>query len=68
MIESKAWYLSRTVWASIVAVLLSVAGLAGVAVDAINPEGMVDALLQAATAIAGIVAVLGRLTATRRIG
>lgn len=68
MIDHKAWYLSRTVWASLVTILLSVAGLVGVGIDAINPEGLTDALLQLATAVAGIVAVAGRLAATRKIG
>jgi hypothetical protein len=47
--------------------LLSLAGLVGVSVEMINPEGLADSLLQAATAIAGIVAVMGRLAATRKI-
>lgn len=68
MTDTKAWYLSRTVWASLVTILLSIAGLVGVGVDAINPEGLADAFLQAATAIAGIIAVAGRLAATRKIG
>ncbi len=68
MIETKSWYLSRTVWASVVGIILSVAGLVGVGIEAINPEGLTDAFLQAATAIAGIIAVIGRLAATRKIG
>jgi hypothetical protein len=67
MTDTKSWYLSRTVWASVVTILLSVAGLVGVSIDAINPEGLTDALLQAATVIAGIVAIVGRLAATRKI-
>lgn len=68
MIDTKHWYLSRTVWASLVAILLSVAGLVGVGVEAIDPEGLADALLQAATAIAAIIAVIGRFVATKKIG
>lgn len=68
MTDQKAWYLSRTVWASLVTILLSMAGLVGVGIDAINPEGLTDALLQVATAVAGIIAVAGRLAATRKIG
>jgi hypothetical protein len=67
MTDIKPWYLSRTVWASVVTILLSVAGLVGVGVEAINPEGLTDALLQGATAIAGIIALIGRLAATRKI-
>ena len=68
MTDTKPWYLSRTVWASVVGIILSVAGLVGVGIDAINPEGLTDAFLQAAAAIAGIIAVIGRLAATRKIG
>lgn len=67
MNDTKPWYLSRTVWASVVGILLSLAGLVGVSVEMVNPEGLTDALLQAAAAIAGIVAVIGRLAATRKI-
>lgn len=68
MSDTKPWYLSRTVWASVVGIILSLAGLVGVGIEAINPEGLTDALLQAATAIAGIIAVAGRLAASRKIG
>lgn len=67
MADAKPWYLSRTVWASVATIMLSIAGLVGVGIDAIDPEGLTDALLQAATAIAGIFAVIGRLAATRKI-
>lgn len=68
MAELKPWYLSRTVWAALVTILLSIAGLVGVGVEAIDPEGLAEAFLQAATAIAGIVAFAGRIVATRKIG
>jgi hypothetical protein len=64
----KPWYLSRTIWASIVAVSTGVAGLTGFPVDGLDNEAMVDHLLQAVGAISGVIAILGRLSAKRRIG
>ncbi len=67
MISDKPWYLSRTVWAGLVALFLSVAGLFGVATDVIDQGNLTDVLLQLATAIAGIVTIIGRIGATSRI-
>lgn len=68
MIDTKPWYLSRTIWASLVAISLSVAGAFGVGTDMIDAAGLTDALLQAATGFAAIVALFGRLSASRKIG
>ena len=68
MIDTKPWYLSRTIWASLVAIGLSIAGALGVSVDAIDGAGLPDALLQAATGIAALFALFGRLSASRKIG
>ena len=67
MNENKPWYLSRTIWASLVTVGLAVAGMAGIAVDDADGSGLADTLVQGATAIAGLVAILGRLRARGRI-
>lgn len=66
MTDSKPWYLSRTVWAAIVTIVAAVLGLFGQ--DELDQAATAEALLQAATAIAGVVALLGRLVATTRIG
>ncbi|MBS3650791.1 hypothetical protein KEU06_19450 [Pseudaminobacter sp. 19-2017] len=68
MTSVKPWYSSRTVWAAIVTVLMALCGLFGVPLDGFHESEMADALLQAATAIAGIVALIGRLVAKSRIG
>jgi hypothetical protein len=65
---SKPWYLSRTVWAAIVTILTALLGLFGISTDGFDDTALVVTLLQAATAIAGIVALLGRLSARARIG
>lgn len=68
MIDSKPWYVSRTIWAAIISVLATIAAALGVPVDAAAREGLAEALLQIVSAAAGLAAIVGRLTATRRIG
>jgi hypothetical protein len=65
--DAKPWYLSRTIWASLVTVFLAVAGLAGITVDGIDNSLLTDTVLQAVTAICGLVAIFGRLAARDKI-
>lgn len=67
MDTEKSWYLSRTVWAGLVTLCLPIASAFGVATDVINQGALTDVVLQLATAIAGIVTVIGRVGATSRI-
>lgn len=67
MINSKPWYLSRTIWASLVTIVTGVAGLTGLPVDGIDNAALTETLLQAITALSGIVAILGRIGATAAI-
>lgn len=68
MENSKPWYLSRTVWASLVTVAAAVGGLMGMSIGASDQALMSEALLQIVTAVGGIIAVFGRLSATDKIG
>ena len=68
MTISKPWYLSRTIWASIVTILTGTAGLTGIPVDGFDSSALTDTVLQAVSAISGLVAVFGRLSARERIG
>ncbi|MHA6645618.1 hypothetical protein [Mesorhizobium sp. A623] len=68
MTTSKPWYLSRTIWASIVTVLTGAAGLTGLPIDGLDSSALTDALLQAISAVSGLIAVFGRLSAKHRIG
>lgn len=68
MITTKPWYLSRTIWASIVTILTGAAGLMGLPLDGLDGSALTDTLLQAVSAISGLVAVFGRLSAKERIG
>ncbi len=68
MIATKPWYLSRTIWASAVAVLTGAAGAAGLPLDAADGTLITDTFLQGVSAFAGLIAIIGRLSAKDRIG
>ncbi|WP_306118123.1 MULTISPECIES: hypothetical protein [unclassified Roseitalea] len=68
MPDTKPWYLSRTIWAAIVSVIATAAAALGVPIDAVARQGLAEAALQLVSAGAGIIAIIGRVTASRRIG
>lgn len=68
MESSKPWYLSRTVWASLVTVAAALGGLMGMSIASSDQALMTEAVLQIVTAVGGVIAVLGRLSATEKIG
>lgn len=68
MTTSKPWYLSRTIWASMITVLTGAAGLAGLPIDGLDGQALTDTLLQVISAASGLVAIFGRLSAKERIG
>lgn len=68
MTESKPWYLSRTIWASLITILTAAGSMVGLPLAGIDNSALTDTLLQAITAISGLVAIFGRLSATSRIG
>ena len=63
----KPWYLSKTVWGSVVAILAALAGLFDVDLDAAAQAHAVEMIVQAIGALGGLVALVGRFRATRRI-
>jgi hypothetical protein len=68
MTNSKPWYLSRTIWASLITIVTAAAGILGLPVAGLDNAALADTLLQAITAISGLVAIFGRLGASSRIG
>lgn len=64
----KSFLASKTIWGAVIAVLPAVAGLFGYTVtggDATDAAGHANAIV---TAIGGLLAIYGRVTATKRIG
>lgn len=68
MTDTKPWYLSRTIWASLVTIATALAGLIGLPIAGIDNTALTDAILQTVAAISGLVAIVGRIEASRRIG
>ena len=64
----KPWYLSRTIWASAIAVVATLANAFGFPLHAEDVSALPDVILQAVAAIAGVIAIVGRLSARSRIG
>lgn len=64
---TKPWYLSKTVWASLVTIGLSIAGMLGLPTGSIDQGSLADTLLQLVTAVSGAVAIFGRLAATTKL-
>ena len=67
MDEIKPWYLSRTVWASVVAILAGACGVVGVPSEVVADPELVDAILRVVAAVAAIVSLFGRLKAKSRL-
>lgn len=63
MVEEKPWYLSRTIWGSLVAVAAAIAGIGGISVGADAQSQIADAMVQAVGAAGALVAIYGRLVA-----
>ena len=68
MTETKPWYLSRTIWASLITIVTAAGGIFGIPLAGIDNSALTDTLLQAITAISGLVAIFGRLDAKSRVG
>ncbi len=67
MVDEKNWYESRTIWGALVAVLTSLAGGFGLNIDASVQGELADSIVQLVGALGAMVAVYGRLGATRVI-
>lgn len=67
MTTIKPWYLSKTIWAALVTILTSIAGLIGLPVALIDNGALADAIIQGITAIMGMIAIFGRVNAREKI-
>lgn len=68
MEQSKPWYRSRTIWASLVTVAAALAAIAGIPLAEADQALLTETILQTVTAVGGLVALVGRLVARSRIG
>lgn len=67
MIEEKPWYLSKTIWGSMVAVAAALSAALGLTIDTTTQKEIADVLIQLAGAGGAVLAIYGRLSATQVI-
>lgn len=68
MNSSKPWYLSKTIWASAVTIATALGAMMGLPSGVIDNGALTDTIIQAITAISGLIAIFGRVSAAKRIG
>ena len=64
----KHWYLSKTIIGGILALLAGISGLFGYALDAETQRSLVELVYSLSSTIGGIVAIIGRIKADRKVG
>lgn len=67
MEDVKAWYQSKAVWGGLIAVLAAIAGVFGYTIGGEDQAALVEAISAAAGVVGGIMAVWGRVKATKSI-
>ena len=67
MEEMKQWYLSKTVWGALIAILASLLPGMGIELGADARGQLEDNLVSLAGAVGGLIAIYGRLTAEKRL-
>jgi len=64
MIDEKPWYMSKTIWGSLVAVAAALASTAGFTIDGESQLAISEAILQVVVAAGALFSIYGRLSAT----
>ncbi|MBO0128288.1 hypothetical protein [Agrobacterium sp. OT33] len=67
MDNTKAWYQSRTIWGALIAVFAPLFSIAGLDLPAGLHGELAEGLVAVAGGIGGLIALYGRLSATRAI-
>ncbi|MBP1850896.1 hypothetical protein [Rhizobium halophytocola] len=68
MDTTKTWYTSRTVWGGLIAVAAPLLQLGGLDLDQGLQGDLADTAVTLAGAVGGLLAIWGRLAATKSIG
>jgi phage terminase large subunit-like protein len=66
--HERVWADAKTIWGALVSVAATLGAMFGLPVDAGGQAALTEAILQTVSAVAGIVAILGRVSASSRIG
>jgi hypothetical protein len=65
--DTKRWYLSKTVVSGLITFLVGAMGLMGYAVDPNDQKTVADAVLAVTTSLTGLTAIYGRVKATKTL-
>ena len=65
--NSKTWLQSKTIWGALIAIVASVASLAGVEIEAGEQAEILDGIISLVAAGGGILAIIGRIAARSRL-
>jgi hypothetical protein len=68
MEQTKGLLASKTVWGGILVVLAAIAGMFGYTITAEDQASLVSMIDNIVMAVGGLLAIWGRITATKRIG
>ncbi|SIQ49034.1 hypothetical protein SAMN05880561_103184 [Rhizobium sp. RU33A] len=68
MLEMKPWYQSKTVWGALIAIAAPLLGRAGLELGGNEQAEIAEALTTLAGTVGGLLALYGRLTATKGVG
>ncbi len=68
MLDVKQWYQSKTVWGAMIAMAAPLLKHVGVEMGLAEQADLADALATLAGALGGVLAIYGRVKATRPIG
>ncbi|ERS12540.1 hypothetical protein Q673_02700 [Marinobacter sp. EN3] len=66
--QEKPWWASKTVWGGLVAVIASILAAFGYDIGAADQEAIVGSIVSVVGAVGGLIAVYGRVKASRKIG
>lgn len=66
-VDLKPWYLSKTVWGGVLAIVASLANLAGLGIGSLEQAELADHMTALLAAAGGIIAVAGRIVAKRKL-
>lgn len=67
MIHLKNWYSSKTIWGALISIVASVLHFASIDLGTTDKSQLVDAVVNIAGALGGLLAVYGRVTAKATI-
>jgi hypothetical protein len=68
MYDVKSIFASKTVWGGLIAVAAALLGLFGYTITPADQVAVVEAVAAIGSAVGGVLAIYGRIVATKRIG